>query len=75
MYGPPCWREIARRRQWLPFDLRADPRFAVDSGLWDRWFIPGEVPEARLRSYFAARGDPPAGAPVEGMGEVGMLAL
>ena len=49
-------REIRRRRKILPPDLKFDPAFAETSSLWDTWFIPGVVPEARRRMWFGSVG-------------------
>ncbi|KAE8772295.1 hypothetical protein D1007_55722 [Hordeum vulgare] len=49
-------REIRWRRSILPLDLKLDPDFAPTRDLWDRWFIPGVVPEGRQRMYFASAG-------------------
>ncbi|KAE8819659.1 ADP-ribosylation factor-related protein 1 [Hordeum vulgare] len=46
--------KIRRRRLLLPLDLKLDPGFAPTSDLWDRWFIPGVVPEGRRRMYFGS---------------------
>ncbi|KAI4988527.1 hypothetical protein ZWY2020_030157 [Hordeum vulgare] len=43
-----------RRRLLLPLDLNLYSGFAPTSDLWDRWFIPGAVPEGRRRMYFAS---------------------
>ncbi|KAE8774774.1 hypothetical protein D1007_52799 [Hordeum vulgare] len=68
-------REIRRRRSLLSLDLKLDPGFAPTSDLWDRWFIPGIVPEGRRRMYFVSAGPWPRPALPAAQGQVAALSL
>ncbi|KAE8815556.1 hypothetical protein D1007_07023 [Hordeum vulgare] len=62
-------REIRRRHRILLLDLKLDQGFALTSDLWDRWFIPGIMPEGRWQMYFASAGPWPRPPPPAAQGQ------
>ena len=49
--------EIERRRRLLPDDLYYDPRYVVDSAMWDTWFR--DEHDVRRASFFVGTSSGP----------------